>query len=113
MSAPRPGRVDHVALEVSRLAWYVALFEAVFSMTVTAEGSGEPRQVWLDGGLQLIERPDEPPAGGALAHVAIAVADRDETAAALARRGCAQIGRGPSWWSLGGQLVVELVETPR
>jgi catechol 2,3-dioxygenase-like lactoylglutathione lyase family enzyme len=109
----RPGRVDHVALAVPRLAWHVALFEEVFGMAVTAEDLGEPHQVWLDGGLQLIEGHGAPAAGGVLAHVAIEVEDRACVTAALARSGCVELERGPSRWSLGEGLVVELVDAPR
>ncbi len=109
MITSRPSRLDHVALYVSQMAWYIDLFEAVFGMEVTAEDGGAPRQVWLDGGLQLVERNDVPSAGGVLAHVALAVEDRAQVTAALARRGCVELERGPSWWSLGGELVVELV----
>ncbi|MDA8058155.1 MAG: VOC family protein [Actinomycetota bacterium] len=110
MSGGRASRVDHVALCVCRLAWHVALFEQVFGMTLEADEPGEPHQVWLEGGIQLIECREEPPTGGALAHVAIAVADPSEAGGALARWGCRQLERGPLWWSLSPDLVVELVD---
>lgn len=110
MSDSRPGRLDHVALYVSQLAWYVDLFEAVFDMAVTEVDAGCPRQVWLDGGLQLVERNDAPPPAGILAHVALAVEDREQVTAALAHRGCVGLERGTSWWSLRGELVIELVD---
>jgi len=113
MSGARPCRVDHVALAVSRLAWHVALFDEVFGMAVTAEDLGEPRQVWLDGGIQLIERRSAPVIGGVLAHVAIGVEDQARVAAGLARNGCVELEHGPSWWALGEGLVVELVDAPR
>lgn len=111
MTAISGARIDHVALRIPRLAWHVDLFGAAFAMTVTAEDTGNPRQVWLDGGLQLIERDTTPAAAGILAHVAIGVEEPARVAAALARRGCMQLQRGPRWWSLGDELVIELVDS--
>lgn len=108
IGTPR-ARVDHVALHVPRLAWYVELFCAVFGMTVTAEDTGDPHQVWFDG-LQLIEHHSVPPAGGVLAHVAFGVEDEAGVTSALARRGCTQLQRGPRWWLIGDGLIVELVD---
>lgn len=109
MIAIPSARVDHVALHVPRLAWYVELFREVFGMTVTAEDTGDPHQVWFDG-LQLIEHHSVVPAEGMLAHVAFGVEDAARVTSALARRGCTQLQRGPRWWSIGDGLIVELVD---
>lgn len=108
MTASVPGRVDHVALHVPHLAWHASLFCEVFGMAVVMEDDGDPRQLWLDGGIQLVEC-RSPAVAGTLAHVAIGVADLPATGAALERRGCVALDRGPTWWSIGEGLVVELV----
>ena len=110
-----PGRIDHVALFVADLADALDTYTSVFDMTETAESFrdeslGAPHQVWMSGGIQLIEPHGPGVQAGRLAHIAIAVTDKRKVGQALETRGAHQSDRGPDWWTLPDGLVIELVE---
>lgn len=108
-------RVDHVALSVTDLTGALDVFASVFSMSVAAESIGDPaagipHQVWLSGGIQLIEQCGPEARTGSLAHIAIAVRDKRAIGNSLERHGAQQSERGPDWWALPEGLVIEVVE---
>lgn len=104
-------RVEHTAIVVSDIRWYVQFFEEVFGMRVTqVDGDPEsPRQIWFDGGLQLIENSQFDGPEGRLGHLGIIVQDLGATLAAMAKWG-SPLGKGPNWFKLPDGLCIEVME---
>jgi catechol 2,3-dioxygenase-like lactoylglutathione lyase family enzyme len=106
------GFLEHVAIRVHDLAWYVDFFRDVLRMTVT-EVDGDPdspTQIWTVGGLQLIATPDFEGREGRLAHLGILVDDLDGAAAAAIVRGAEQLPAGRGWLATPDGLCLELIQ---
>ncbi|MDR1978796.1 MAG: VOC family protein [Synergistaceae bacterium] len=74
------GYVEHVAIHVRNIGWYVKYFGEVFGMEPyrTDEQDGKVKQVWLHGGIQLTSvssfEVGEPEKQG-ITHIGIVVED--------------------------------------
>lgn len=103
-------KVHHIALYVEDIREKTSLFEDVFGMTVTlADGDPEnPTQVWLDGGIQLISRPDKKECE--IAHLALVSEREGEAAGNLEEYGGETLSRGENWIRFPDHLVLELME---
>ncbi|SFI22927.1 Catechol 2,3-dioxygenase [Selenomonas ruminantium] len=103
--------IDHAAVTVADIQWSLAFFEEVLGMTVTRrrENDGKLQQVWLDGGIQLIEAPATVPSGQAH-HLGIRVRDFKGTLAKmLAYEGVHPVaGKPEKWVQLPDGLLLEL-----
>ena len=103
--------IDHAAVTVADIHWSLAFFEDVLGMTETRrrESDGKLQQVWLDGGIQLIEAPGKVP-GGQAHHLGIRVRDFKGTLAKmLAYEGVHSVdGKPEKWVQLPDGLLLEL-----
>lgn len=103
------GYLEHVAFRVKDLASHLAFFADVCGMMIRDEkiidGS---RQVWLTGGLQLIEHPSFDGPEGRFAHLGIFVEDLDAALDAASRHTVAVSPKGRNWLLLPDGLEVEL-----
>lgn len=102
--------LDHVAIYVADIKEKIRLLEQTFGMTVTLiDGDAEnPEQVWFDGGIQLISRPEEPDC--TLAHIALTTDSLYDTAKSLGSFGARVLPKGDKWIEFPDSLVVELME---
>lgn len=102
-------KVHHVALYVSDIKEKIRLMQDVFGMEITeVDGDPEePRQVWFDGGVQLISAPEEKACR--LAHLALTAKDIDATSGLLQQRGADVLPRGNNWIRFADGLVIELM----
>ena len=105
-------RVEHTAILVSDIRWYMQFFDEVFGMQVTQlDGDPEsPRQIWLDGGLQLIENRGFDGPEGRLGHLGIIAQDLGATLAAMTKWG-SPLGKGPNWFLLPDGLCIEVIDS--
>ena len=114
----KKARLDHVALRVADLEWYVAFFQQVFDMEITdSRGDPEhPDQVWL-GGFQLTRDLQFSPTKDSHLerawHVSIDVDDKDAVASAMLNYpDVRQWNDNPDqkyWLVLPDGLIIELV----
>ncbi len=87
--------IDHAAFNAADPAWYVGFFRAVFGMEVVREvrdETGAPRQVWLDGGVQ-IDRGEERP-NGLITHLSLRTPDMALAVQDALARGAASVEPG-------------------
>lgn len=103
------GYLEHVAIRVRALAPHLTFFRDVCGMEIRDEKRiGGLRQVWVTGGIQLIEDPDFSGPEGRLAHLGIFVEDLDAALAAAEAHAVKVLPRGRNWLLLPDGLEVEL-----
>ena len=112
MSTGARGYVEHVAIHVKDIHWHMAFFESVLGFTLR-DFHGEadnPTQVWLYGGIQLINTPDFVPARGQMNHIGVMADDMEAVVAAgLAYPGVTHEARGRNWLVCPDGLIVEIL----
>lgn len=106
----RGSSLHHVALNVTDIEDKVNLFKNVFGMKITLlDGDPEhPKQVWFDGGIQLISCPDCHECS--LAHVALTSGELECDTVGLETFGASQLPRGNNWFRFRDHLVIELMQ---
>lgn len=109
--------VEHVAVRVRDLEWYLDFFQNTMGMKITLtdppEGGEKPAQVWV-GGMQLQRDENyDPAARGSeqMTHIGIVVDDIDEMCEKVyAHEGVVQAeGKDRNWFVLPDGPVLELV----
>ena len=106
--------IDHVAVAVQDLAWHLDFFTRVMGMKERRRQEtpeGKVLQVWLDGGVQLVQAKDgEPVSDGHSRHIGIVLDDFDATIKDILHEpGVTQLPGAPATWvALPGGLVLEL-----
>lgn len=103
--------VDHVALRLGNIPYYTKFFETVFGMSpIRVDGPADnPRSVWLDGGIQLMQDTTDAPLSGAMHHLCLIVPDVAETIRLAGPFGAAPVeGKGAHWFTIPGGPNFEL-----
>ena len=106
--------LEHVAIHVKDMDWHIRFFNEVFGMPVTLsfDESGETRQVWLLGGLQLIANTDfDETHIGPLAHIAIQCEAPSLVVTSAHSWGISSLPDRCDWLQLPQGLVIECVQT--
>ena len=77
MSYQKRSYLEHTAVRVKDIKWYISFFKETLGMSVrSAIGSeDDPKQVWTIGGMQLISDPSFEGSDGQLAHLGIMTED--------------------------------------
>lgn len=103
--------LEHSAFYVRAIAPHVTFFRDVLGMTVTQyDGEPEaPRQVWLLGGIQLIEDPAFEGPEGRFAHLGIVCADVPAAIEAAIAHGARSTAKGAHWLELPDGLFLEFL----
>lgn len=101
--------LDHVAYRVQNMDWTVDFFAQVFEMTVTRTVTADNglRNIWLSGGLQLVEEPDFGNESGRAHHVCLLVDDLEGARQKALDLGCKELTKH-HWVELPDGLQVEL-----
>ena len=104
--------LEHVAIRVRDPAPHVAFFRDALGMGIRdIDGpEGAPRQIWLEGGLQLVRDPDFSGTEGRFLHLGLMVEDLPAAIAAARRHGAQSLPKGDNWLALPDGLVVELMQ---
>ena len=115
----KKARLDHVAIRVENLEWYLEFFRDVFGMEITQARGADPTrpdEVWI-GGFQLTrDTRYQPPRDGQAErawHVAVDVPDLDTAARAMSTYPQVRLWDGKPehqyWFLLPDGLIIELV----
>ncbi|MGE4284234.1 MAG: VOC family protein, partial [Clostridia bacterium] len=100
--------VEHTAIKVKDIKWYLSFFEEVFGMSVRlVQGTEENlEQVWLYGGVQLISVAGFSGDEGRLGHLGIMASNLEEVLEAAYSRGAIQLPQGRNWFRLPDGLCI-------
>lgn len=112
MTDTRNARVDHIALNVRDINWYVQFLFDAFGMKITSYDGpkSQPNQVWLDGGIQLIHDPALESASSHLAHIAIRTYDLENVIDLVVSLGGIRMAKDRNWLQLPDGLCLELLQ---
>lgn len=101
--------IEHAAYFVQNLDWDVSFFQEVFGMKIARQrvkpdGLGE---VWLDGGIQLVQTEEPQNANGRAAHLALIVDDLEGIREKALAWGCSPMPKN-HWVQMPDGLQLEL-----
>lgn len=107
--------LDHVAFTVRDIAPHLAFFRDVLGMTVTKrDGRQEkPSQVWLLGGLQIVEDADFTGPEGRFAHLGLICADVPAAIQGALAHGGTSMEKGAHWVEMPDGLLLEFLPDTR
>ncbi|MGM0215829.1 VOC family protein [Enterococcus sp. AZ109] len=103
--------IEHIAVFVTDVEWYVDFFYQTLSFTerLRKEEPGQPKQVWLYGGIQLIES-QEKHHSGKLGHLGIMVDDQQAVLKKINTYPVKQLPQGENWLQLPDGLCLEILQ---
>lgn len=107
--------VEHTAIRVKDIRWYINFFQEALNMPVkmTDGDKMNPAQVWLNGGIQLISESIEKVDESQLAHIGIMVEDLDDALNEVYKWGVTEMKQGHNWVKLPDGLCLELLQEKR
>jgi catechol 2,3-dioxygenase-like lactoylglutathione lyase family enzyme len=107
--------LDHVAFTVRDIAPHLAFFRDVLGMTVTKrDGPQEkPSQVWLLGGLQIVEDAGFSGPEGRFAHLGLICADVPTAIRGALAHGGRSMDKGAHWVEMPDGLLLEFLPDTR
>ena len=102
--------LEHMALYVKDLDWHIEFFKEVLDMDIRmTNGQSSPnRQVWLYGGLQLIEDLNFNNFEGRSAHLGIMAENQKEVLEKAYAIGVKELPQGHNWFKLPSGLCIEV-----
>ena len=103
--------VEHTAFFVRDIVPMIDFFRDVLGMGVTKlDGDpNAPRQVWLQGGIQLIADPKFAGPEGRFGHLGIVCKDVPAAIAASRARGAVSTAKGDNWLLLENGILLEFL----
>lgn len=103
--------IEHTAIYVSNLEWYLDFFETTLNFTerMRKEEVNQPKQVWLYGGIQLIQVTENQVAGK-LGHLGIMTEDQAATIKKIQAYPVKQLPQGSNWFELPDGLWIEILQ---
>lgn len=103
--------LEHVAFRVADLAPHLTFFREGLGMVPTqiAGDADSPKQVWLLGGLQIIQDPEAASSEGRFDHLGLVCTDVPAAIAAAKAHGAIEQPRGPHWLRFPDGLLIELL----
>jgi catechol 2,3-dioxygenase-like lactoylglutathione lyase family enzyme len=107
--------LDHVAFSVRDITPHLAFFRDVLGMTVTKRDGPEekPSQVWLLGGLQIVEDPGFKGPEGRFAHLGLICADVPAAIKGALAHGGKSLDKGAHWVEMPDGLLLEFLPDSR
>ena len=104
--------MDHVAIRVKDIRWHIGFFREALGMSiVSVDGPlDNPKQVWLQGGLQLVADSDFDGDEGRMAHLGIVTEDLKLALRFISAWGVAQLPKGENWLELPDGVCIELIQ---
>lgn len=115
MKSATAAYLDHVAFTVRDITPHLAFFRDVLGMTVTKrDGTDEkPSQVWLLGGLQIVEDAGSTGPEGRFAHLGLICADVPAAIKGALAHGGKSLDKGAHWVEMPDGLLLELLPDTR
>lgn len=107
-------KINHVAINVTDLSWYIDFFSNAFGMRLVDEEveNTQLKQVWIEGGIQLIRHPEIRHAHPSrLAHIAIEVDNLADAIAKVKSLGGTTMAKGNNWLQIPGGICLELLDS--
>ncbi|MBO1305587.1 VOC family protein [Enterococcus sp. 669A] len=103
--------IEHTAVFVTDVEWYVEFFHQTLGFTerLRKEEPGQPKQVWLYGGIQLIEGTENQDSGK-LGHLGIMVDDQQAVLKKINRYPVKPLPQGENWLQLPDGLCIEILQ---
>lgn len=103
-------RLDHVAVFVDDICWYINFFEHTlgFKEKKRDEQGGKLKQVWLDGGIQLI---NDQKKQGKMAHIGIKVENLPAVLKKMKLFNLKGLPKGENWLELPNGVTIELIQS--
>lgn len=107
--------LEHMALRVKDLNWHLKFFKEVLEMDVrmTNEKESPNRQVWLYGGLQLIEDLSFNGPEGRCAHLGIMTENQEAVLEKAYARNVKELPQGHNWFQLSDGLCIEVIQVKK
>ncbi|MCO6181078.1 VOC family protein [Ciceribacter sp. RN22] len=107
--------LDHVAFTVRDITPHLTFFRDVLGMTVTKrDGTDEkPSQVWLLGGLQIVEDGGFTGPEGRFAHLGLICADVPAAIKGALAHGGKSLDKGAHWVEMPDGLLLEFLPDTR
>ncbi|MBC2775241.1 VOC family protein [Rhizobium sp. AQ_MP] len=107
--------LDHVAFTVRDITPHLAFFRDVLGMTVTKRDGNleKPSQVWLLGGLQIVEDADFRGPEGRFAHLGLICADVPAAIKGALAHGGKSLDKGAHWVEMPDGLLLEFLPDTR
>ncbi|GCF92631.1 glyoxalase [Enterococcus florum] len=101
--------LDHVAVFVDDICWYINFFEHTlgFKEKKREEYCGKLKQVWLDGGIQLV---DEQKTQTRMAHIGILVENLPAVLKKMQQFNLKGLPKGENWLELPNGVTIELIQ---
>lgn len=101
--------LDHVAVFVDDICWYINFFEHTlgFKEKKREEQGGKLKQVWLDGGIQLINQQETQIK---MAHIGIRVDNLPAVLKKMKQFNLKGMPKGENWLELPNGIMIELVQ---
>lgn len=112
MSLPR-AYLEHVAIRVKDIDWHVRFFAEVLGLGIRDQIAGNasaPRQIWIQGGVQLISDPGFEGPEARCAHLGVMVDDLAGVLLRAAAFGAKALPAGPNWLALPDGLNIEMIQ---
>ena len=112
MAYSKKAYVEHVAIRVKDIDWYIRFFNEVLGMSVreVMETEGVTEKAWTVGGMQFNVDPGFNGPEGRLAHLGIMVENLEEVLAEAANWGVRELSMGRNWLALPDGLELELMQ---
>ena len=103
--------IEQVAIYVTDIDWYIDFFENTLNFTerMRKVENGQPRQVWLYGGIQLIEV-EKNHLTGKLGHLGIMAENQQEALKKIKQYDVEPMPQGNNWWQLPDGLCIEILQ---
>lgn len=102
--------VEHVALHVENVDWYLKFFHDTMGLTERMRKDTDPIQVWLYGGIQLIGDGAKKNDQSQLAHLGIMVENQTKVLEKIYAYDVEELPQGHNWVKLPDGLQLEILQ---
>lgn len=104
--------VEHVAVWVKDIHWYIRFFHEVLGMTLReVQGTlDDPLQYWTLGGMQFMASPHFAGPEGRLGHLGVMCEDLEAALTAAQAFGVTEMPQGRNWLRLPDGLALEMIQ---
>ncbi len=114
MAYDKTAYLHHTAIRVKDIQWHIRFFAEVLGMPVMrSEGDPDnPRQVWTEGGVQLVADDAFEGPEGRMVHLGIMAEDLEGALDVAYQWGVEEMAQGHNWIRLPDGLEIEMMQAP-